>query len=176
MAGVGFNASQGWSPEVYVKYGIVNRIPCTVAETDGGRTFTNGEVVSIVGNYTITPTLLPISGSCAFGLAVAQNQVDYTNPSNLSVSVMIPTPGAVISVPNSVFGEGNAPTAGAPIFVTAEGKMTSDISSDFRAGAMGADYIYPFAMVIASDQEYTDLVFPIAGTEFPVKNPSISSK
>ncbi|MBO7734523.1 MAG: hypothetical protein J6S67_18305 [Methanobrevibacter sp.] len=164
MAGIGFNASQAWNPEVYVKYGIVNRIPCTVSSSYSG-TFKNGTVVSISGNYEISsvaPLGTGITGSQLqggiFGIAVAQNQVDYTNPANLSVSVMIPTPGAVISVPVSCFASGSTPTAGQVVFVDSTGQMTTSSSNSVITGT-----VVPFAQCIASDQEYIDLIFPLAG-------------
>ena len=166
MAGIGFNASQAWQPEVYVKYGIVNRIPCSVSSGYMG-TFKNGTVVTIAGaNYQVFNMLSPSTG--ALGIAVAQNQVDYTNPANLSVSVLIPTPGAVVSVPVSCFVSGSSPIAGQPIFVTMQGEFTTDESNAFNSGSS----LYPFAQCIASDQEYVDLIFPLAGQNTPIAGSS----
>ncbi|MBQ1572407.1 MAG: hypothetical protein IIZ78_14865 [Clostridiales bacterium] len=158
MAGVGFNASQAWQPEVYVKYGIINRIPCTVGQGYQG-TFKNGTVVSITGNYQVNNTIIPPLGPV--GIAVAQNQVDYTNPVNLSVSVMIPTPGAVVSLPVSCFASGSTPDPGDPIYVTTQGVLTTTSTDSFNASM--ASSIYPFAQCIASDQEYIDVIFPLVG-------------
>lgn len=156
MAGVGFNASQAWQPEVYVKYGIVNRIPCTVSSSYSG-TFKNGTVVSLTGNYEVSNNVV----LSAFGIAVAQNQVDYTNPANLSVSVLVPTPGAVVSVPNSCFASGTIPAVNALVYVKTNGELVTDSSQAFTNMLnVGA---YPFAIIIAVDQEYTDLIFPTAG-------------
>lgn len=156
MAGIGFNASQAWQPEVYVKYGIVNRIPCTVSSSYTG-TFKNGTVVGLTGNYEVSNNV-PLSG---LGIAVAQNQVDYTNPAGLSVSVLVPTPGAVISVPVSCFASGSTPAVNAFVYVKTDGELTTDTTGIF-SNLLSTGY-YPFAICIAVDQEYVDLIFPTAG-------------
>lgn len=162
MAGVGFNASQAWGPEVYVKYGTVNRIPCTVEQGYTG-TFTNGTAVAITGNYQINNTIPMSSGP--LGIAVAQNQVDYTNPANLSVSVLIPTPGAVVSLPVSCFATGGVPTVGEYIYVTSDGTLTNNSSNSYNASTSNT---FPFAQCIAADQEYIDVIFPLAGQMTPL--------
>ena len=170
MAGIGFNASQAWQPEVYVKYGIVNRIPCTVSSSYTG-TFKNGTVVGLTGNYEVSNTI----GGLALGIAVAQNQVDYTNPANLSVSVMIPTPGAVVSVPVSCFASGASIAVNAFVYANSQGELVTDSTKSFNA--MLASAVCAFAQIIAVDQEYADLIFPTAGqtTLFPTGNSTGSS-
>lgn len=154
MAGIGFTANQAWTPEVYVKYGIVNRIPVMVSRNNTNN-FVNGAVCTMTAPYEIQVGSLG-ANTPVMGLVVAQNQApDFAVGVECTVSVMLPTPGAVVTIPLSAFdqqGQPDATNGMVPLYYTKEGLLTTNTKNAVSSTT-------PFAFAIASDQVNADIIF-----------------